>query len=92
MRSDLPGAIGLVMLLGMVPAAADSPPTPALAVFQFEQEAQRHCQADAVVWVIRSRGIYNASAERWYGRTSNGAFACLKDVEKAGFHANNPPR
>jgi hypothetical protein len=83
MRSDLPVA-GLVLAFGMALAHASSPPLD-IPVFEFEQQAKRHCPADAVVWVIRTQGIYNASVERFYGRTNNGAYACLMDVEKAGF-------
>lgn len=75
---------------------ADSPPVsrsgPQLdvAVFQFERQAQLHCGGDDVVWVVASRGTYNASTERWYGQTKNGAFACLHDAERAGYRANTP--
>jgi hypothetical protein len=88
MRSDLPIVAGLFLAFGLTVAHASSPPHD-IPVFEFEQQAKRHCPADAVVWVIRTQGIYNASVERFYGHTNNGAYACLLDVEKAGYlHAS----
>jgi hypothetical protein len=84
MRSDLPIIVSLFLGFGMAFAQASSP-TRDIPVFEFEQQAKQHCPADSVVWVIRTQGIYNASVERFYGRTTNGAYACLMDVEKAGF-------
>jgi hypothetical protein len=55
--------------------------------FQFEQQAQQHCPDDTVVWAITRLGVYNSSAERWYGQTGDGTFTCLQDAQKAGYHA-----
>lgn len=77
----------LLLLFG--PSSAEAADLPRdMPRFQFEQQAQQHCPADAVVWVVESRGSYNSSGERWYGRTSNGAYACLQDAMKAGYRAN----
>jgi len=76
-----------LLFLG-VPFAEAAVLPPEMPHFQFEQQAQQHCPADAVVWVVASRGLYNSSSERWYGRTSNGAYACLGDAEKAGYRAS----
>lgn len=78
----------LLLLFLVPPLAGEAVLSPDMPRFQFEQEAQQHCPANSVVWVVESRGSYNASDERWYGRTSNGAYACLKDAVKAGFRAN----
>lgn len=58
--------------------------------FQFELWAQNHCPIDTVVWVTASSQTYNSRAERWYGRTKDGAFACKLDAEKAGYRAKSP--
>jgi hypothetical protein len=42
------------------------------------------------VWVNARSQIYNSSEERWYGRTTDGAFACKLDAEKAGYRAKTP--
>jgi len=76
-----------LLLLGMPLAEAAALPSD-MPHFQFELQAQQHCPADAVVWVVAMRGLYNSSSERWYGRTSNGTYACLGDAEKAGYRAS----
>lgn len=78
-----------MLLLGMPFAEAAALPSD-MPHFQFEVQAQQHCPADAVVWVVATRGLYNSSSERWYGRTSNGTYACLGDAEKAGYRASSP--
>jgi hypothetical protein len=94
MRSTLLIAVMLVLIFVARYAGADNPSAAAdgprldVAVFQFEQQAQLHCPEDSIVWVVASRGTYNASAERWYGRTSNGAYACHQDAERAGYRAS----
>jgi hypothetical protein len=78
-----------VSLLWLGMQLAEAAPLPSdMPHFQFEQQAQQHCPADAVVWVVAARGLYNSSSERWYGRTSNGTYACLGDAEKAGYRAS----
>ena len=79
-------AVSLVFL--GAPLAEAAAVLPDMPHFQFEQQAQQHCPADAIVWVVASRGLYNSSSERWYGRTSNGTYACLGDAEKAGYRAS----
>lgn len=81
--------VASLLLLGMPLAEAAALPSD-MPHFQFELQAQQHCPADTVVWVVVTRGLYNASSERWYGRTSNGTYACLGDAEKAGYRASSP--
>jgi len=82
------GFLAVSLLFLSVPLAEAAVLPPEMPHFQFEQQAQQHCPADAVVWVVASRGLYNSSSERWYGRTSNGTCACLGDAEKAGYRAS----
>jgi hypothetical protein len=83
------GFLAVSLLFLGVPSAEAAVLPPEMPHFQFEQQAQQYCPADAVVWVVASRGLYNSSGERWYGRTSNGAYVCLGDAEKAGYHASS---
>jgi peptidoglycan/LPS O-acetylase OafA/YrhL len=73
------------LLFFAMPLADAATLSPEMPHFQFEQEAQQHCPADTIVWVVVSRGFYNSSSERWYGRTSNGTYACLGDAAHAGY-------
>lgn len=47
-------------LLALRPAIAAE-----LATFATEQAAQRHCPADAVVWLNLPPGIYHFKGQRW---------------------------
>jgi hypothetical protein len=77
--------IALAVPIFGISAAVAAPRLPAIQIFQFEQQAQQHCPADSVVWAIAGLGIYNSSAERWYGQTKDGAYACLGDARAAGY-------
>jgi hypothetical protein len=55
------------------------------ALFQFEQQAKRHCPGDTVVWVTPASGLYSFAGERWYGSTKNGAFVCRREGHLAGY-------
>jgi hypothetical protein len=52
--------------------------------FQSEQEAQRHCPADTVVWVNTATGVYHYRGQRWYGNTKHGAYECKKEADAEG--------
>jgi hypothetical protein len=59
-----------------------------LTTFTSEQEAQRHCPADTVVWLNLPIGLYHLKGERWYGRTKHGAFVCEKEAGQAADRAS----
>jgi hypothetical protein len=85
-----PGVLGLVsaaliVLASLAGAPVVAEPLPPSQRFQFELWAQNHCPTDAVVWVDGRSQFYNSSEERWYGRTTNGAFVCKRDAENAGY-------
>ena len=64
-------------------AQASLPP-----LFDTESAAQTHCPNDVVVWLNIPSGIYHYKGERWYARTKHGAYACEKEVIKAGDRAS----
>ncbi len=68
--------------LGGSPAPAEV--AQQLTLFQGEQEAQKHCPADVVVWVNLPTGVYHFKGQRWYGNTKSGAFVCKAEADKAG--------
>jgi hypothetical protein len=87
-RLSLSGALGMALFVG-APASGAARPLPDLARFQFEQQAQKHCPGEAVVWVDTRSQTYDASSGRFYGRTTEGAFACLREAENAGYRARS---
>jgi hypothetical protein len=62
--------------------AASAPP-----LFPTEQQAQRHCPADVVVWLNLPSGVYHFKGQRWYGATKSGAFVCKGEADAAGDRA-----
>lgn len=58
-------------------------PAPTLTLFQNEQQAQKHCPQDKVVWLNLSSGIYHFKGQRWYANTNNGAFVCEQEADLA---------
>jgi hypothetical protein len=70
----------LLVTAGANPAAA-TPLTP----FRYEAQAQRHCPGDTVVWLDFRKGIYYAKRQKFYGRGSNGSFACREEVRSNGY-------
>jgi hypothetical protein len=52
--------------------------------FKTEQEAQKHCPADTVVWVNTGTGVYHYKGQRWYGNTKLGAYECKKEADAEG--------
>jgi len=63
-----------------------------IPLFQFEGQAQIHCPKDSIVWANAGNHMYNTNGERWYGRTSTGAYGCLHEAEKAGYRAQRAGR
>ncbi len=58
-----------------------------MTTFTSEQEAQRHCPTDTVVWLNLSSAVYHFKGERWYGRTKRGAYVCKTEADKNGERA-----
>src|SRR5215467_7962539 len=58
-------------------------PAPTLTLFQNEQQAQKHCPHDTVVWLNLSSAIYHFKGQRWCANTHNGAFVCEKEADLA---------
>ena len=76
----------------VVPGARADTALAKVPLFQFERQAQLHCPEDSIVWATTSFGTYDLSADRWYGRTSSGAYGCLHEVETAGYRAQRVGR
>lgn len=56
-----------------------------LTPFRYEARAQRHCPADAVVWLDFRKGIYYSKGQRQYARGFNGSFVCRDEVRRSGY-------
>jgi hypothetical protein len=58
-----------------------------LQSFSTEKLAKQHCSSDTVVWLNLRTGIYHFKGQSWYGNTTNGAYVCQKEADKAGDRA-----
>jgi hypothetical protein len=67
------------------PASGAAGLTQDVAGFEFERPAQNHCPGEAIVWIDARSHTYELSTDRFYGRTSTGAFVCLQDAVNAGY-------
>lgn len=61
-----------------------------VGTFGSEEQAKRACGRDTVVWADRFAGYIYFPREAEYGRTSQGAFACLKNAEDANYWSTGP--
>ena len=57
---------------------------PAFAVpltpFRYEDQAQRHCPADIVVWLDLRRGVYYSRGQKPYGQGFDGGYVCRREA------------
>jgi hypothetical protein len=74
------------IVAGSVPHAAATPLNP----FRYEAQAQRHCPADAVVWLDFRKELYYLKRYRRYARGSTGSFVCLDEARSNGYRRSLP--
>jgi hypothetical protein len=70
-----------LLIVGGTTLALANPLTP----FRYETQAQRHCPADAVVWLDFRKGIYYAKGQRRYAGGSTGSFVCREEARASGY-------
>jgi hypothetical protein len=56
-----------------------------LTPFRYEDQAQRHCPADMVVWLDFRKGIYYSKRQRQYVQGYNGSFVCRSEARRSGY-------
>ena len=74
-----------VMTASIVACGADSAFANPLTPFRYESQAQRHCPADAVVWLDLRNGIYYSKRQRRYGRGFTESFVCRAEALSSGY-------
>jgi len=73
-RIALAGAVALAA--GKAAEVAATPLTP----FRYEDQAQRHCPGDKVVWLDFKKGVYYRKGQKLYGRGFDGSFVCANEA------------
>jgi hypothetical protein len=67
------------------PASPGVAASPVLQQFTKEDDAQKYCPHDEVVYLIPSYKVYFQKGEGLYGKTKLHAYACLKEAETFGY-------
>jgi hypothetical protein len=75
----LPYAASLAAILAGVTCAVALPLTP----FRYEDQAQRHCPGNTVVWLDFSKGKYYSKGQKLYGRGLNGGYVCREEARSS---------
>src|SRR5262245_13473644 len=75
-------ALSSMLLLTIGPTGAHVLP---LTPFRYEDQAQRHCPNDTVVWLDFRKEFYYLKRQRLYGQGWTGSFVCRKEGQASGF-------
>ena len=70
----------LASLAIIVQAGATAANALPLTPFRYQDQAQRHCPDDTVVWLDFSRGRYYSKGQKLYGRGLNGSYVCREEA------------
>jgi hypothetical protein len=73
-------AAGLMIVLGAAGASA-VPLTP----FRYEEQAQRHCPDDTVVWLDFRKRRYYSKTQKLYGRGYDGSYVCREEARGSSY-------
>jgi len=56
-----------------------------LTPFRYEEQAQRHCPGDSVVWLDFRKRRYYVHGQKLYGRGFDGSFVCLQEARSSQY-------
>jgi hypothetical protein len=70
------------ILAAMLAGAASATALP-LTPFRTQEQAQRHCPGDTVVWLDFSKSKYYSKGQQIYGRGLNGSYVCRKEARSS---------
>jgi hypothetical protein len=84
---DIMRVIGIAATAGIVLFAAGIADLAALPLtpFRYQEQAQRHCPTDKVVWLDFRKGVYYAKGQKRYAQGFDGSFVCLKEARSSGY-------
>jgi hypothetical protein len=77
MIRSLKVALALIVVLTTTEARAQL-----LALFRYEDQAQRHCPADTVVWLDFKKHKYYVKGQKLYGSGLHGSFVCTQEARR----------
>jgi hypothetical protein len=56
-----------------------------LTIFRHEDQAQRHCPSDTVVWLDLRKRIYYTKGQKLYAHGFNGSYVCRNEAKSSGY-------
>jgi hypothetical protein len=56
-----------------------------LTLFRYQDQAQRHCPADTIVWLDFAKRKYYLSGQKLYGRGFHGSYVCLRQARHSRY-------
>jgi hypothetical protein len=71
--------ISFATILAGAAGAVALPLTP----FRTQDQAQRHCPGDTVVWLDFTKGKYYSKGQALYGRGLNGSYVCREEARSS---------
>ena len=78
-RKCAAGFAAVVVLAVGATGARALPLTP----FRYEDQAQRHCPGDTVVWLDFKKGRYYSKGQKLYGRGLDGNYVCREEARSS---------
>lgn len=72
-------------LLAFISCAAHNATAQVLTVFRYEEQAQRHCPRDTIVWLDFGKGRYYLKNQARYASGYTGSFVCRKEADDSGY-------
>jgi len=69
----------------LISCASNIATAQSLTPFRYESQAQRHCPADAIVWLDFRNGRYYLKGQRRYASGSTGSFVCRNEARDSGY-------
>ena len=75
------GQVALASALIIGAGATEVWATP-LTPFRYEDQAQRYCPGDKVVWLDFKKGVYYRKGQKLYAQGFDGSYVCLTEARE----------
>ena len=88
-RASAATLAGLTLYCALIAVMLITAPRPALALpltpFRYQEQAQRHCPDDEVVWLDFRAGRYYLKTQKRYGTGLTGSYVCRSEAKASGY-------
>jgi len=77
--------VAVFLAAGLIACFAGIAGAVPLTPFRYEDQAQRHCPDDTVVWLDFRKGLYYTKGQRRYGVGFDGGFVCRGEARDSRY-------